>query len=134
MFLWLVKNRKKFARLFGQGVTGHSVVIYRNVPADIPNGTYRVMSFRYWTADAPLSQGPFCEGKAKIVRRQMRFLGQNYVGQKKIKYGIQAMCQRCHARGSLYSRVVIYPSLEYQAAFDWLEEKATEAWNRRVKE
>ncbi len=74
---------------------------------------------------------PFCGGRAKNVRRQMRFLGQNYTGQKKIRYGQQVFCQRCHARGPLYSRVTIFPSEEHQAAFAWLEEQAAEAWNRR---
>lgn len=74
----------------------------------------------------------FCGGKAKNVRRQMRFLGQNYIGQKKIRYGQQVMCRRCHARGPLFSRVVIFPSAEHKAEFDWLEEQAAEAWNRRA--
>lgn len=77
---------------------------------------------------------PFCGGKAKNVGRQMRYFGQNYIGQKKVRYGIQAMCQRCHARGPLFSRVVIIPSKEYKATVDWLKEQAIEAWNRRVND
>lgn len=75
---------------------------------------------------------PFCGGKAFLSRRQMRFIGQNYIGQKKVQYGEQAICGTCHARGPLYSRVTIFPSEEHQAAFKWLEESASEAWNRRA--
>lgn len=75
---------------------------------------------------------PFCSGKAKIVKREMQYFGQNYIGQKKIKYGKQVICNKCHARGPLYSRIVIFPSEEHMTAFSWLEEMAVEAWNRRV--
>ena len=77
---------------------------------------------------------PFCGGGARLSQRQMRFFGQNYIGQKKIKYGEQVICGRCHARGTLFSRIVIFPSKDHQAAFRWLEESAAEAWNRRASD
>lgn len=77
---------------------------------------------------------PFCGGKGKITLRQLRTYGQYTTGQRKIKYAQQVICQRCHARGSLFSAVVSFPSLEHQYAFAWLEEKAIEAWNTREKE
>lgn len=77
---------------------------------------------------------PFCGGKAFLSRRQMRLIGWNDICQKEAQYGEQAICGTCHARGPLYSRVIIFPSEEHRAAFRWLEESASEAWNRRASD
>ena len=77
---------------------------------------------------------PFCGGKANLSRRQMQFIGQNYIGQKKIKYAEQAICKRCFARGPIYIRTTVFPSEEHQDAFAWLDEVAAEAWNRRAND
>ena len=75
---------------------------------------------------------PFCNGKARVSFRDMKFYGQNYNGEKKIKLGAQVICQKCHARGTLYSRVAIIPNEEKEAK-GWLAESAINAWNRRVE-
>lgn len=81
---------------------------------------------------------PFCRGNGKLSYRQMRFIGQNYRGDKKIKIGAQVICNRCKARGALYSGVVLDPYVraekEKDAAFIWITKEAIEAWNRRAKE
>ena len=78
---------------------------------------------------------PFCEGKAKLSTRQLRFIGQNYLGDKKIRMGAQVVCNRCHARGSLYMADVINPYNKNlkDAGFDWIKESAIKAWNRRAE-
>ena len=78
---------------------------------------------------------PFCgSDKIKLSRRQIYYFGQNYRGQRKIKYGEQVICNRCHARGSLYTRTIIFPSENHQEGFAWLEAHAADAWNRRAKD
>lgn len=75
---------------------------------------------------------PFCGGKGRVSTREIKFLGQNYFGAKKIRTGAQVICGRCKARGSLFVDVVIYGSLaEQQKILKPLEDKAIEAWNRR---
>ena len=81
---------------------------------------------------AELKPCPFCGGKAKYSERQMRWYGTNWLGERKIKFGGQVICQRCHARGSLFSRTAITPR-EYGATTSWLYDRATEAWNRRAE-
>ena len=46
---------------------------------------------------------PFCGGKAKISFRQGRFFGMNDFGNKKMQYHIQVICNRCKARGRLFT-------------------------------
>ena len=80
---------------------------------------------------------PFCGGNGRLSYRQMRFIGQNYMGDKKIRMGVQVICNRCKARGPLFTGVVINPSVrveqEMDATFIWMIENAKKAWNRMVK-
>ena len=78
---------------------------------------------------------PFCGGKAKLHTRQLRFIGQNYLGDKKIKVGAQVICGRCKSRGPLFTGVVINPwqaDRKEDATYRWITREATDAWNRRV--
>ena len=80
-----------------------------------------------------LKRCPFCGGKAKFSIRQMGYFGHNVFGQKRIKIGGQVICQRCHARGSLFSANVTIPGNEKQLS-TWIKESAENAWNRRVND
>ena len=42
---------------------------------------------------------PFCGGKARVSFRDVKFGGQNYDGDRKIKYRIQVICNKCRSRG-----------------------------------
>ena len=42
---------------------------------------------------------PFCGGKARISFNDAKFGGQNYIGDKKLKYRVQVICNKCHSRG-----------------------------------
>lgn len=42
---------------------------------------------------------PFCGGMAKLSFADVAFGGQNYIGEKRLKYRFQVICNRCHARG-----------------------------------
>ena len=75
---------------------------------------------------------PFCGGKAKVSVRQMAFYGQNCFGSKKIKFGAQAICNRCYARGPLMRMTSTTADTAIAIAF--LTESATEAWNWRTKD
>lgn len=78
---------------------------------------------------------PFCGGKGHVSMREIRYLGRNEGG-KKIKMGIQVICGRCKARGSLVSAVLIFgvydPSMVRY--IKELKEKAVELWNRRAND
>lgn len=79
---------------------------------------------------------PFCGGKAKISYREMRFVAQNDVGNKKVRIGMKAICNRCKARGPLFAGVVIDPWTQAgknTEAYKWLLKQAAEAWNRRAE-
>ncbi len=78
---------------------------------------------------------PFCGGKGHISSREIRYIGQNYFGAKKIKIGVQIICGRCKARGGLTTGEVIYAShQEQREGLEPLENGAIEAWNRRVND
>lgn len=78
---------------------------------------------------------PFCGGKAKLHTRQLKFIGQNYYGDKKIRMGAQVFCNRCLARGTLYRVDVVNPYSKNlkDAGYDWICDSACESWNRRAE-
>ena len=79
---------------------------------------------------AGLKKCPFCKGKATLHTRQIRFIGQNYFGSKKIRMGAQVICNKCKARGPLYTGPVIDPyNRDKPAALKWMIEQAEAAWN-----
>lgn len=97
---------------------------------------------------------PFCKGKAKLSFKEVEFAGRNYLGDKKSKYRVQVICNRCKSRGKLiktdwlincdprksrwvngYDWIKIYiTTLQISEQTEMLRpyvEKAIEAWNRR---
>ena len=74
---------------------------------------------------------PFCGGSAKLHTRQLRFIGQNALGDKKVRLGAQYVCGQCHARGPLYTADVINPHRKTGEAYDWITRQAQTAWNWR---
>lgn len=81
---------------------------------------------------AELIPCPWCNGRAGITARQMRFMGQNCYGWKKIRYAANGKCQKCYARGPVVTAVIITGTEETNAELDALYRRAEEAWNRRA--
>ena len=94
---------------------------------------------------------PFCGGKARISFLQTAFAGWNGFGDKKIKYRVQIICNKCHARGKPITTdwmVNPYPwqsswnqkykkydkNQEETERFRPYVEQAIEAWNRASTE
>lgn len=76
---------------------------------------------------------PFCGGNAKVSLRDMRFIGRNEFGSKKIKCAAQVICNKCRARGPVYTASLINPydrTCQESAAYKWMVGEAAEAWNR----
>ena len=89
---------------------------------------------------------PFCGGKARISYHDEKFGGQNYNGDKRIKYRVQVICNKCHSRGKpIVTDWLINPnpytfrgyivpntrSEEQANVFRPYINKAAEAWNNR---
>lgn len=89
---------------------------------------------------------PFCGGKARISFFDAKFGGQNYIGDKKLKYRVQVICNKCHSRGkpimtdwlinpnpyAMIGTIVPNTRSEEQAKiFVPYIDKAAEAWNNR---
>ena len=86
-------------------------------------------------ADIKLKPCVFCGSKAKLHLHQMRFIGVNGIGDKMIRCGAQVICNRCHARGSIYTANLINPydmNCKESVAYKWITKEAAEAWNRRA--
>lgn len=80
---------------------------------------------------------PFCGGNAKISLREMKFIGHNDFGSKKIKCGAQVICNRCRARGPLYIAELIDPydrDCQKSAPYIWMTNEAANDWNRRAND
>ena len=76
---------------------------------------------------------PFCHGKARVSIHQMDYYGQNYVGDKWIKFGAQVICNKCKARGTLYTAEAKF-NKDRPAIFEQLSKKAINAWNGGIAE
>ena len=75
---------------------------------------------------------PFCKGKAHFRGRQLHYFGQNYYGDRKIRYGVYVYCGSCKARGGLSAATVIFKgSVFTKEDKAWLEEEAARLWNER---
>lgn len=96
---------------------------------------------------------PFCGGEAKLSFKDVEFYGMNCYGDKKIKYRVQVICNKCHSRGKpVKTDWLINPrpwnslwancKSRHNPATDivikqtemvrpWVE-RAIEAWNRRA--
>lgn len=82
--------------------------------------------------DSTLKPCPFCGGKGHLSSREIRFIGQNYFGTKKIHMGVQVICGRCKARGGLITGTIVFDS--YGADYlKEMSEKAAEAWDGRAE-
>ena len=76
---------------------------------------------------------PFCGGKAKMTKRQIRYFGMNYKGQKKIRMAVQVRCNRCKARGPVYTSTLIMPGSESYVN-EWMQPNAARWWNDRMRD
>ena len=77
---------------------------------------------------------PFCLGGAKLHTRQLRFIGQNCYGSKKIRMGAQVVCSSCRARGPLYTGNCIDPNNRNEAedaVLRSIKQQAIDGWNHR---
>jgi hypothetical protein len=74
---------------------------------------------------------PFCGGKARISRKEIKYKGQNSYGIKLIRVSAYGLCNKCHATGPhIYADVHFYSS-NFKEEIQEIESKAAEAWNRR---
>ena len=93
---------------------------------------------------------PFCGGKARVSFKDCEFGGHNGFGDRKMKYRIQVICNKCHSRGRpVKTDWMIYPepySTEWSSRYNgrpsakviaesnrfrpWVQ-KAIDAWNQR---
>ena len=75
---------------------------------------------------------PFCGGKAKVSHRQFGFRGYYMDGNKEVRYRVQVICNRCHARGKPVTTEWMRHSLMqyYPKNFEKYNTEATESWNR----
>ena len=78
---------------------------------------------------------PFCGGKAQISYRDVKFGGQNYLGDRKVKYRVQVICSRCKSRGKPITTDYLINPNPYvgrkQRPFEPYNIQAIEAWNNR---
>lgn len=94
---------------------------------------------------------PFCGGKARVSFKDVEFGGKNYLGDRKVKYRFQVICNKCYSRGkpvktdwlincnpwhSRYASGRNYGESEFvdkmtEMVKPWAE-KAIEEWNRRT--
>lgn len=75
---------------------------------------------------------PFCGGNSRITTREMKYYGQNEIGWKKIKFGAQAICNRCHARGGVVTVIIITGRDAMRTELDILRKRAEESWDKRI--
>ena len=93
---------------------------------------------------------PFCGGKARLSFKDVEFGGENFYGDKKLKYRFQVICNICHSRGKpVKTEFLINPNPWVSGYANrkgytpndgmtemlkpWAEE-AVKAWNRRAEE
>lgn len=94
---------------------------------------------------------PFCGGKAKISFKDYKFGGKNYFGDRKVKYRVQVICNKCKSRGKPiitdwminpypYSTIWGNSYGDTERCNKWTKEfepyvdKAIIAWNNRKKD
>ena len=92
---------------------------------------------------------PFCGGRGKVSFKYYAFIGQNYIGDKKVKYRVQVICNKCRSRGKpVITDALINPnpyisrwwncgdgtspkgSIQTELFEPYVKE-AVDAWNRR---
>lgn len=95
---------------------------------------------------------PFCGGNGKVSFKDYRFGGMNYLGDRKVSYRVQVICNKCKSRGKpIITGMLLNPNpylsewgniyysdsmtcKEQTALFRQFVEQAIAAWNRRVGE
>lgn len=94
---------------------------------------------------------PFCNGKARVSFKDYAFYGKNGRGDRKVKYRVQIICNKCHSRGKpIVTDWLINPNpyiskwgncyygeetpkgSKQTEMFEPYVESAVAAWNRRV--
>ena len=101
------------------------------------------------TTMTELDTCPFCGGSAKISFKDYEYGGQNAFGDKKRKYRLQAICNKCKSRGKpIITDWLINPNPYITSCwrgkgrgnenadlmFAAYIERVIEAWNRRVND
>ena len=97
-----------------------------------------------------LKKCPFCGGNGKVSFKDYRFIGRNYMGDMKIVYRVQVICNKCRSRGKpIITKGLINPNpyiskwgntysetseacQKATAMFQPYVDEAIEAWNRRA--
>ena len=95
---------------------------------------------------------PFCGGNGKVSFKDYRFHGMNYLGDRKVTYRVQVICNKCKSRGKpIITGTLLNPKpylsewgnnynpdyvggKEQTALFRPFVEQAIAAWNRRAGE
>ena len=98
-----------------------------------------------------LKKCPFCGGNGKISFKDYKFFGMNMLGEKKLKYKVQIICNKCHSRGKpVITDWLINPNpymskwgncgdglspigIEQTEMFRPYVEEAINGWNRRAE-
>lgn len=93
---------------------------------------------------------PFCGGNGKVSFKDYRFGGMNYLGDRKVSYRVQVICNKCKSRGKpIITGMLLNPNpylsewgnnyyadsmkcKEQTALFRPFVEQAIAAWNRRA--
>ena len=95
---------------------------------------------------------PFCGGRGKVSFKDYKFIGKNHYGDRKIRYRVQVICNKCKSRGKpIITEPLVNPNpylskwgnIYYEESelcekatemFKPFVEKAIAAWNKRVEE
>ena len=76
---------------------------------------------------------PFCGGKVHASTREKLFICWNGLGNKKIDFAAQVICNKCHARGGIVTEILV-TDISLDSKLELLKKRAVEAWNRRASE
>ena len=80
--------------------------------------------------EEPVFSCPFCRCDARVVLKQLRFLGWNTAGtRKKIRYGAYVTCNRCKARGPIVADNVVFGDGNERTIMGQIKEKAIKKWD-----
>ena len=80
---------------------------------------------------------PFCGWKARIHFKNYKFSRWREEGQRKLKYRVQVICNKCHSRGKPIVTDWLINASPYcvkdEERFKPYVEEAINAWNKRVE-
>jgi len=80
--------------------------------------------------DIDLKRCPFCGGKAKMMSREERLVGETESGDKCVVTVFYARCNKCFSRGKPFR---MKTNKYYDPKKKTGEAKAAESWNARVE-